>query len=55
MQLRLEGEVRAVWIVVGGGMIGMMEGRLLRRRLLRGVGGFEHVRLDHLQWVDGCC
>lgn len=55
MQLTLVGEVCAVWIVVGGGTVGRMEGGLLRRRLLRGAGVFEHVSLDHLQWVDGCC
>lgn len=55
MQLRLVGEVGVVWIVVGGGTIGRMEWGLSRRRLLRGAGVFEHVSLDHLQWVDGCC
>ena len=51
MELGLVGEVR----VVGWGTIGRMEGGLSRRRLLRVVGVFEHVSLNHLQWVDGRC
>jgi hypothetical protein len=44
-----------VWTVVGWGIVGMMVGGLLRRRLLRVAGVFEDVSLDHLQLVDGRC
>jgi hypothetical protein len=42
-------EVRAVLTEVGGGMIGVVEGRLSRRRRQRVAGAFEHVRRDPLQ------
>jgi hypothetical protein len=55
MQLSLVREVCVVLIVVGRGIAGSMVGGLLRRRLLRGAGVFEHVSRARLQLVDGCC